>query len=118
MGYQNDPDGTRSDFNYVSEVGPKTQYYSKAVSPYRHSYLVQTVWCWLDGSSTDRSFLLAMPKQPHTNRVESNCVEPRFAKGAVRFRAMKSQKCSIIFLIQSSQDIEIFYVYVGYHAKR
>ena len=23
MGYQNDPDGTRSNFSYVSEIGPK-----------------------------------------------------------------------------------------------
>ena len=66
-------------------IGVGAQYYNKAVSPYRHFYLVQTVRCWLDGgSSTDRSFLLAMPKRPHTNRIESNCVEPRFAKGAVR----------------------------------
>ena len=26
MGYQNDPDGTRNDFSYVSEIGPKMWY--------------------------------------------------------------------------------------------
>ena len=60
------------------------QYYSVAVSPYGYSYLVQTVRCWLDGSSTDRLFLLAMLKRPHTNPVESNCVESGFGMGAVR----------------------------------
>ena len=62
------------------------QYYSRAVSPYGTFNLVQTVWCGLDGSSTDRSFLLAMPKRPHTNRVESNCVECVLLRARCVFR--------------------------------
>ena len=65
-----------------------SQHHNKAVSPYGHSYLVQTVRCWLDGSSTDRSFLLAMPKRPLTNRVESNCIERVPLRARCAFNAL------------------------------
>ena len=85
---------------------PLTQYYSKAVSPYRHSYLVQTVRCWLDGSSTDRSFLLAMPKRPHTNRVESICVERVLLRARCAFTA--TQKTHARHLLQIIQKFKIY----------
>ena len=39
-----------------------SKYYSRAVSHYGTFILLQTVWCKLDGSSTDRSFLVGYPE--------------------------------------------------------
>ena len=61
MGYQNDPDGTRNEFSYVSEIGPKMWYQdgncahfgfclgtkSPMMGPPNHAYMVSNESCGL-----------------------------------------------------------------------